>query len=327
LETLKAMSNLSIQRGTNTLFFPGGTRSRSGEVEKRLKMGLLGTAVEAQRALCARGEKNKIFIVPLTTSYHTVLEAPFLIHQHLQIEGKERYLKGRSEGNSAREWFKFIWQFFAKRSDIVLSFGKPMDIFGNFVDGEGVSRDKRNNVLNIEDYFNTEGSIKEDLQREGEYTRLLADKIVDRFHKENIVLSSHVVAFTAFNMLKEANDKLDLYALLRLPSDDFVFPLGTFTEAVAAVQTALFELAEKGRLQLSDPIHLSADALVEDGVKNLGVSHVRKPLLINRKGDLESDDFNTLFFYHNRLENFGLTKRVRWDKFPIKMAAIAESVE
>ena len=327
LETLKAMSNLSIQRGTNTLFFPGGTRSRSGEIEKRLKMGLLGTAVEAQRALCQRGDKNKIFIVPLTTSYHTVLEAPFLIHQHLQIIGKERYLKGRSEGNSFREWFKFIWQFFAKRSDIVLSFGKPMDIFGNFVDGEGISRDKRDNVLNIEDYFNTEGSIKEDLQREEEYTRLLADKIVDRFHKENIVLSSHVVAFTAFNMLKESNDKLDLYALLRLPSDDFVFPLDTFTAAVAAVQTALFELAEKGRLQLSDPIRLSPEALVQDGVKNLGVYHVRKLLLINRKGDLESDDFNTLFFYHNRLENFGLTKRVRWDKFPIKMTTRTEGVE
>jgi glycerol-3-phosphate O-acyltransferase len=317
LETLKGMSNLSIQRGTNTLFFPGGTRSRSGELEKKLKMGLLGTTVEAQRAMCERGEDKKVFIVPLTTSYHTVLEAPFLIHQHLQIVGKERYLKGRSEGNSLREWFKFIWQFFAKRSDIVLSFGKPMDVFGNFVDTEGVSRDSRNNVLNIADYFITDGSIKEDLQRDAEYTKLLADKIVDRFYKENIVLSSHVVAFTAFNILKESNDKLDLYALLRLPPDDFVFPLETFTAAVAAMQAALFELEEKGRLKLSDPIRLSPAELVQDGVKNLGVYHVRKPLLFNRKGDLESDEFNVLFFYHNRLENFGLTKRVKWDKFKL----------
>ena len=44
-------------------------------------------------------------------------------------------------------------------------------------------------------------------------------------------------------------------------------------------------------------------------------------------GVLESDDFNTLFFYHNRLENFGLTKRVRWDKFPIKMTTRTEGVE
>ncbi|MDZ7880059.1 MAG: 1-acyl-sn-glycerol-3-phosphate acyltransferase [Saprospiraceae bacterium] len=324
LETLKAMSNLSIQRGTNTLFFPGGTRSRSGEVEKKLKMGLLGTAVEAQRSLSGRGDKNKIFIVPLTTSYHTVLEAPFLIHQHLQIVGKERYLKGRSEGNSFREWFKFIWQFFAKRSDIVLSFGKPIDVMGNFVDTKGISHDSRGNVLNIADYFITEGVIKEDLQREAEYTKLLADKIVDRFYKENIVLSSHVVAFTAFNMLKASNDKLDLYALLRLSPDDYIFPLTTFTAAVTAVQTLLIEFEEKGRLKLSDAIRLSPEELVQDGMKNLGVYHVRKPLLFNRKGDIESDDFNVLFFYHNRLENFGLTKRVRWDKFQLVVKDFVE---
>ncbi len=326
LETLKGMCNLAIQRGTNTLFFPGGTRSRSGEIEKKLKMGLLGTAVEAQRALCERGDTNKIFIVPLTTSYHTVLEAPFLIHQHLQIVGKERYLVGRSEGNSFREWFKFIWQFFAKRSDIVLSFGKPMDVLGNFVDNEGISRDNRNNVLNVSDYFVTEGVVKEDLQREGEYTKLLADKIVDRFHRENIVLSSHVVAFTAFNILKESNEKLDLYALLRLPPDDYVFPLDSFTAAVAAIQAVLFDYEEKGRLKLSDSIRLSPEELVQDGVKNLGVYHVRKPLLFNKKGDLESDDFNVLFFYHNRLENFSLAKRVKWEKFKLVVKDFVEPV-
>ena len=207
LETLKTMSMLSIVRGTNTLFFPGGTRARSGMVETRLKMGLLGTAVEAQRVLCqqvkeqeVKGEEQdvkatnteggqkeeptKIFIVPLVMSYHFVLEAPFLIRQHLQITGKEKYIASRASGNSIREWLKFIWQFFAKKSDIILSFGKPMDIMGNFVDAEGTSFDARHNKLNISDYFNTEGVIKQDLQREAEYTKLLADRIVDRFHRE-----------------------------------------------------------------------------------------------------------------------------------------------
>jgi glycerol-3-phosphate O-acyltransferase len=194
-----------------------------------------------------------------------------------------------------------------------------MDIMGNFVDAEGTSFDSRNNPLNINDYFITEGVITEDLQREAEYTKLLAERIVDRFHRENIVLSSHVVAFTAFNMLKANNESFDLYALLRLPVDDFVFPIENFTAAIEAVQSALFELEEKGRLKLSDAIRLSAAELVEDGMKNLGVYHARKPLLFNKKGDIESDDFSTLFYYHNRLENFGLTKRVRWDKYKLEM--------
>ncbi|MBL7818204.1 MAG: 1-acyl-sn-glycerol-3-phosphate acyltransferase [Saprospiraceae bacterium] len=336
LETLKAMSMLSIVRGTNTLFFPGGTRARNGMVETRLKMGLLGTAVEAQRVLCQQvKEENggrsdnkelkddkvqpqKIFIVPLVMSYHFVLEAPFLIRQHLQITGKEKYIGGRSEGNSIREWLKFIWQFFSKKSDIILSFGKPMDVMGNFVDAEGTSFDARNQPLSISDYFTTEGIVTEDLQREAEYTKLLANKIVDRFHRENIVLSSHVVAFTAFNMLRANNESFDLYALLRLLPDDFVFPIEEFTAAVEAVQHGLFELEEKGRLKLSDIIHQSATELVNDGLKNLGVYHARKPLLFNKKGDIESDDFNTLFYYHNRLENFGLTKRVQWTNFKME---------
>lgn len=332
LETLKTMSMLSIVRGTNTLFFPGGTRSRNGMVETRLKMGLLGTAVEAQRVLCqqqtaknknavsesANSEPTKIFIVPLVMSYHFVLEAPFLIRQHLQITGKEKYISERSSGSSIREWIKFLWQFFSKKSDIILSFGKPMDIMGNFVDNEGTSFDVRNNPLNISDYFSTEGGITQDLQRESEYTKLLAERIVDRFHRENIVLSSHVVAFTAFNMLRANNESFDLYALLRLPTDDFVFPIESFTSAIEAVQAGLFELEEKGRLKLSEAIRLPAAELVEDGMKNLGVYHLRKPLLYNKKGDIESDDFSTLLYYHNRLENFGLTKRVQWNQYKLE---------
>jgi glycerol-3-phosphate O-acyltransferase len=325
LETLKSMSNLAIQRGTNSLFFPGGTRARSGMVETRLKMGLLGTVVEAQRALCQKEIPQKIYIVPLVISYHFVLEAPFMIQDHLQITGKEKYMRSGSSGNSIREWIKFIWQFFSKKSDIILSFGKPMDIMGNFVDKNGVSTDAHGHLIDIKDYFttvnaqNTEGVVTEDFQREDEYTKLLAEKIVDRFHRENIVLTSHVVAFTAFNMLKAKYDDMDLYALLRLPHDDYVFPIERFIEAVAAVQTALFELEEKGRLKLYSTVRLSPSELVQDGLKNLGIYHIRKPLLINDKEDIESDDFSTLFYYHNRLENFGLTKRVRWEKFKIEL--------
>ena len=38
----------ALIKGIHTLFFPGGTRSRSGEIESRLKLGLLGSVIEAQ---------------------------------------------------------------------------------------------------------------------------------------------------------------------------------------------------------------------------------------------------------------------------------------
>ena len=210
---------------------------------------------------------------------------------------------------------KFVWQFFAKKSDITLSIGAPLDVLGNFVDAEGNSYDSRQQHVHIEDYFRTEGVVTEDLQREAEYTKILADRLVDRYQKENIVLSSHVVAFTAFQILKANNDSLDLYALLRQIPDDFVFPRAVFIKAIADIQKALIDLAQKGRLQLSEQIKLEPEALMQDGISNLGVYHIRKPLLFNKIGDIESDDFNVLYYYNNRLENFGLDKKIRWDKY------------
>ena len=55
LETLKTYSKEAIQFGCHSLFFPGGTRSRSGIIESRLKLGLLSTAIEAQRANFQQG--------------------------------------------------------------------------------------------------------------------------------------------------------------------------------------------------------------------------------------------------------------------------------
>lgn len=327
LETLKSMSNLSIQRGTNSLFFPGGTRSRSGAVETRLKLGLLGTAVEAQRAMCEKGENKKVFIVPLIISYHFVLEAPLLIEQQLKISGKERYLANTSRDRSLTEWLKFVWAFFSQKSEIVLSFGKPMDVVGNFVDAEGTSFDARDTPLSINDYFTKNDNINQDLQREAEYTRILSEKIVDRFHRDNIVLSSHVVAFTAFNMLKTLNEKLDLFALLRQPTDDYVFPRAQFLAAIEGVQQALLELEAKGRLKLSKQILGSPEKLMINGVRSLGIYHIHKPLMFNKKGDLESDDFSVLYFYHNRLDNFGLQKRVKWEKYLAEIRPETELLE
>jgi glycerol-3-phosphate O-acyltransferase len=51
LECLKLYSTLAIQKGAHSIFFPGGTRSRSGMLEKQLKLGLLSSTIEAQRNL------------------------------------------------------------------------------------------------------------------------------------------------------------------------------------------------------------------------------------------------------------------------------------
>jgi glycerol-3-phosphate O-acyltransferase len=312
LETLKAMSNLSIQRGTNSLFFPGGTRSRSGELEDKLKMGLLGTAVEAQRAIYQQGRNDKIFIVPLILSYHVVLEAKYLIEQHLQRIGKERYIRSRDEFYSLRKLLKFAWKFFSQSSEITLSFGKPLDIIGNFVDENGVSHDQFNRILEVRDYFLTDGEVTANMQRESEYTTLLAEKIVQRYYAENIVLTSHVVAHAAFSILKHENPQLDLFGILRLPPDDYIFPLETMKEVVRQIKNQLVELRNHGRVKLSRQIMFNEEELIRDGMRNLGIYHVDKPLIYDKHGRIVSQDFKLLFFYHNRLNHYHLFEHLNW---------------
>lgn len=314
LETLKAFSNLSIQHGTHTLFFPGGTRQRSGSLEKKLKLGLLGTVTEAQRTHFMNNKDEKIFIVPLVIGYNFVLEARNLISDYLKRTGKELYLSN-SQPLSFWKTMRFMWRLFSVSSEIQLSFGRPLDVMGNFVDENGNSLDQKGNIIELKGYFMTNGAVTADLQRDQEYTRRLADILVDRYHKENIVLTSHVVAFTAFNMLKARNAQLDLYGLLRLPSEDRHIAAQQFQDAVAAVKAKLEEMAAKNTLKLSIKITDDVKPIINNGLQNLGVFHPKGPLTIDKEKNLFVPDLELLFYYHNRLTGYGLEKKINWKIF------------
>ncbi len=311
LETLKTMSTLSIERGVNSLFFPGGTRSRSGALETKFKLGLVGTATEAQRRIYEKGEDTKVFIVPLVVSYHFVLEANFLIQGHLTKVGKEKYLKSKDEFHSVRKQLKFLWDFFSASNEITMTFGKPMDVVGNFVDENGISYDRKNNILEVKDYFLTDGKITANSQREQEYTKHLGDRIMERFYADNVVLTSHLVAYSAFKVLEKSNPDLDLYALLRSPTEDFVFPTDKLEKVVGDLKAKLLEMEQIDKLKVSEELRkLTPKEIIENGVKKMGTYHPMKPLKFNKNGELISQRFRTLYFYHNRLENYGLEKHI-----------------
>ncbi|MFK7809449.1 MAG: 1-acyl-sn-glycerol-3-phosphate acyltransferase [Saprospiraceae bacterium] len=329
LETLKTMSRLSIQRKTNSLFFPGGTRSRSGELETRLKLGLLGTAVEAQRNNYQEGKDEKVFIVPLILGYDMVLEADFLIEQHLQKTGKEFYLKVKDKTYSRWKILSFLWKLFSKSSDICLTFGKPMDVLGNFVDEKGRSFDKNGAELSVADYFISDGIVKSDLQREGEYTKILADRIVERYYKDNLVLPGHLMSFVSFIILQCQNPKLDLYALLRLPVEVYSCPKDLLVKITGTLLSHLKELREQKEIQLSEYLlENSLEDIITHGVAKAGNYHALKPMKFNTKGALVSEDFKLLYYYHNRLQNYGFHKiiQVTFAEHATKEVADAEEV-
>ncbi len=311
LEALKLYSTLAIQKGAHSIFFPGGTRSRSGMLEKQLKLGLLSSTIEAQRNLfleAAPGEEvRKIFVVPVSLNYHFVLEAPDLIDDYLSVKGQDKYLPEQDKYGSW-QLLQFLFKFFTKGSNISVSIGPALDVLGNYVDAEGNSLDSAGRVIEPKDYFVSHGEITIDKQREDEYTRMLSQKIVHEYHRINRVFASHLVAFVAFEMFQKQHPKLDLFGLLRLPEEDQVIPYEEFRETCKRVRKQIYKLKEEGKVNHATHLKGKIDLVIRHGLENVGIFHLKRPLLLNKEGNVITKDFNTLYYYHNRLTGYDLEK-------------------
>lgn len=311
LETLKLYSTLAIQKGAHSLFFPGGTRSRSGTIEKQLKLGLLSSTIEAQRNIFLEAKEGeptrKIFIVPVTLNYHFVLEAPDLIDDYLSVKGQDKYLPEQDKYGSW-QLIQFLFKFFTKGSNISVSIGPGLDVLGNTVDDEGNSLDSAGRIIDPRDYFVSGGKITIDKQREDEYTRMLSQRIVGEYHRINRVFASHLVAFVAFEMWQRKHPKLDLFGLLRLPEEGEELPYEEFRETCKRVRKQIYRLKKEGKVNHATHLKGKIDLVIRHGLENVGIFHLRRPLLLNKEGNVITKDFNTLFYYHNRLTGYDLEK-------------------
>jgi glycerol-3-phosphate O-acyltransferase len=311
LETLRTYSSIAIRYGCHSLFFPGGTRSRSGKIETRLKLGLLGTALEAQRINYQKheeGRHNKIFVVPVVTNYNFVLEAPSLIRSYLELKGQERYYVESDRYEKSGRILKFLIEFFTKGNNISVSIGKGLDLFGNYVDDEGMSLDVHGNRINTRDYFLFKGKITDDIQREEEYTRMLSEVIVKEYHRINRVQSSHLVAFTAFQMVRQKHKNLDLYSVLRIPVDEIEIQYSTFRKTFSKIRDHVIELFNEGKVDMATHMTADVDEVIELGILNVGMYHTHRPLLKNKQGNIITQDIHNLYYYHNRMDGYELEK-------------------
>lgn len=311
LESLRTYSSMALQDGCHSLFFPGGTRSRSGKIENKLKLGLLGTAIEAQRINYEKGEEgrhNKIFIVPVVTNYNFVLEAPALIRSYLERKGQERYYTESDRYDKSTRILKFLVEFFTKGNNISVSIGNGLDLFGNYVDDEGMSIDTHGNRINSRDYFLFRGKITSNVQREEEYTRMLSDVIVREYHRINRVQSSHLVAFTAFRLIRQKHKNLDLYSVLRLPTDEIEIDYQEFKKAFSKLRNRVIDLFNEDKVDMATHMTEDIDKVIDLGISNVGMYHSRRPVLKNKQGNIITQDINNMYYYHNRMDGYELEK-------------------
>lgn len=312
LQTLSSYSKLIAMEGVHSIFFPGGTRSRSGEVEDRLKLGLLNSLLLAQRNLIQQESLRKIIIVPAVLSYESVLEARSLIIQYLKTTGQEKYTS-RESSFSLWQYVTFLYRFVKKSSKVYMTLGSPMDVFGNSVNESGESISQTGSRINQKDYFLRDGKIVLDSQRESIYTKELSEKIIEQYKKYNYILPSHLVSYAAFKLLSKLNPGQDIYNLVQLPEEEMYFPEIGFKQLCMEVRRVLYDLCEHNKLIKCEELQLDIDLLINYGINALGVYHSKRPLKRDENNRLVSEDFLVLLFYSNKLSNLEIDDLIHWD--------------
>lgn len=313
LTTLKTYSTLALQWGCHSLFYPGGTRSRSGALAQQPKLGLLGTALEAQRRnyQLQGPAARKLFVVPVVLSYDCVLEAPFLSKSYLAAQGPVGLKRTRTPYAFSQKLLKFADNLFAKDSRIFVSIGAAMDLLGNGVDEAGNSYDVQGAPVDTYQYFldSLEAPMLD--QQQELHTKVLGKAIVEAYYQANCVLTSHLVAFAAFALIKQQHAGLSLQALLQLPPEQLVIPYATLAHTFARLRTAILQLHSAAKVQLEPALQgTSIAAMVQQGLRNLGLYHTKRPLLQNQAGDITTQDLSTLLYYHNRLQGYDLERHL-----------------
>jgi glycerol-3-phosphate O-acyltransferase len=305
-EVLKNYSCVLLERGYHSLFFPGGTRSRSGGVERKLKLGLAGTGIEAFARTTIAGKPQPVFFVPATINYLLTLEAETLIDDFLQEEGKARYIIEDDESTRFGRVAAFMNKLASMDGGVVVRFSTPLDCFGNTVSEDGQSYDAHGRRVSAASYiYDTSDRPTRNPRREAEYTRELADSICAAYLRDTVILPTHVVAAAAFQALLHRVGQADIFTLLR-HKEDVVVGRGQLAEDVARLRDRAKEMAERGELVLGPGLAHTGGHEILDGALRAFSGYHEAPVLEPRGADIALTDPRLLFYYQNRLAAHGL---------------------
>lgn len=123
------------------------------------------------------------------------------------------------------------------------------------------------------------------------------------------MLTSHLVCFTVFELMRKKYKGVDIFTLLRTPVEEVSIPYAEVVDGVNRLKEKLKEMQEAGEVQLSPELRWNADKIIEHGMKNINLYHTASPLV--KEGDkMGSEDLKLLYYYRNRLDGYGLEKFV-----------------
>lgn len=308
-DVLKTYSCVLLENGYHSLFFPGGTRSRSGGIERRLKLGLVGSALEAYARSVRAGREKRIYFVPSTINYLITLEAETLIRDFLSETGKSRFIIEDDESSRLVRMITFIRKLLGMEGSVVIRLGEPIDPFGNSIDDNGDSFDRRGRLVDPSKYVRDEaGAAIVDAARDGQYTRELGEEITRAYTRDTVIMSTHVVAAACFARLRKAAPRPDLFTVLR-QRDTLTIPRDELAADVRHMKDQLLEKESRGEVVCGEFVRAASGGdLIERALRAFNGYH-SMPVLVSRREGIAVQDPALLFYYQNRLVPYGLA----WD--------------
>jgi len=311
LATLKEYATVLFARGQHGLWFPGGTRSRSGAVERSLKLGLLGTLPQALSRSLSAGRRGGLYVVPCTLTYPLVLEASSLVADFLRREGGPHYVELDDEFSRPRRWAAFFKGLAELDLAVHVRFGAPMDVVGNPIDAEGRSVDPKGRPIDVRGYLTAGGQLVADAARDAEYTREVGEQIARAWKRDTVALPTSVLAWAVFERARRERPHADLFRLLRGLAPQAELDLGTICADVERLVARLTGLAASGRARLASELQPGhAREAVERALATFATYHP-VPVLQRRGDRIAVTDANLVYYYRNRLEGLLPREEVR----------------
>lgn len=303
LDTLKSVAQLSIYDGVENLFFPGGTRSRTGHIEQQMKLGLMGTAVGAQRMLYQENNERKIFVVPIVLSYSRVMEDNILVRDFIKKQGSySAYKKKIKIDGKVRFWWRMVRHAFSKNMVHYISIGQPLDVLGNPVDFDGSSVGGDGQHLSIRDYFVSNGVINHDEQRENQYTRHLADHLAESYKKNQVIRVSCIACKVLIDCLRKEFKLANWEQTLKLSTDEWNVKKEVYFSRFIEVLNGFKHLAKNGGCLLEDSLWSDADVDEYLSVATYQLSaYSSYNVIMQDEAFVLSDHIGIAAFYANRL--------------------------
>jgi glycerol-3-phosphate O-acyltransferase len=298
-EVLKDYSVRCLTSRHHSLFFPGGTRSRSHEIEPHIKKGLLGTGIVAWQEMLEAGRPDHdVYFVPLTLSFTQVLEAATLIQDHLEEAGKQRYIITDDEFAQPRQLATFARRILDLDSAAVAHFGEPIDCLGRPVardleERRAQSERRKGYVCDVQ------GKVERDEQRDRVYTDRLATALVEAWPRYAEVLSTHLVARAAWRCLQAALGTTDPFRIVQQPAHKRRVPKDALLKELAAQQGVVAQAIADGRCGGSSAVG-SPEQVLDEALDRFGRYH-RSGALIDAGTDLFVEDPTLCLYYQNRL--------------------------